>query len=979
MTRKFFTLVASIYLSMVGMQGQGNVFYVDNRNPACVNSVAGGSEAVPFCSMAYVATLNTVGRTYLVDSALDMSGPSFTGDGTSSAPIVYRSRNSTRLGGGTDLIDENFTPHVSGTPGVFTSPVSPGSGMIWQTFFDPIRIDDPNNASDFTMVDTDGPLKLSIAPDDATLFAQEGMYRYAGGGVWHVHTYGNRTPSTGGTDLILGTGATLNFDSNSAWLVIDGFRIGYTGSVASFNFYGSDHRLQNAVVSGIPLQFRGGRHIGTNIKTSHQIERDFDGGNNPDWLWHYQGSGISVIVEGPAHRLNNIEMMHAWNANIATDDASLTYPLIVNGAWIHGSPNHCSAGVVGATVLRNIKIHNCQDYNRIGNAAGMIIEHMTQAGDGIGVEFAMGALTIRNSVIFGVFNYIQGTGCNWSQTIIENNVLSTAGTIERCENATHYPIATYINNCNLKVWVNCATFRNNIFVNPAQWSSVIVGGHWNGSMRDVWDIHVVPGGPAMDIGVATATTTDLEGDPRPFGVAPDAGADEYVDLGGAIYVDNACANAGTGFVHTCAATAGGAGAFNTLQPALDALTSPGDTVYIKNGSGTYVTTSGSRGQNVSFDSGFAISSSGTEANPITVRNYPGHSPLIANCADGVTDTLSCARVTFSAWCEEGIRITGLRIRGSVGFHCLPTTEAGLKRWNTVDHTEITQGFADVDQNNWAGVWLSQQRYARVHHNYIHAITPLTNAGSQAGTSGIKMHTSVDATLEYNTIVDVASSTSGGGIDDKQDSVRNTVRYNWIADVSTCLQIQQQIGSGPYTTGTGTQIYQNVCIGRVGATTPLWRVGSGALTDVTVSNNVFYRGQTGLLVNPTSGSTDGIRHYNNIYDLIASDNIQSNFATTADIDREDYNTYDPDADYLVTGATYTSLAAYVAAVAARNAGSSEAACTFVNAGTDFHLVSGTCVGGGRVGGVSSGAALNRGPYVNGINCIGHGCEAPTGVK
>ena len=44
----------SIYLSMVAMQGQGTMFYVDNRNPACVDTGAGGSEAVPFCSMGYV-------------------------------------------------------------------------------------------------------------------------------------------------------------------------------------------------------------------------------------------------------------------------------------------------------------------------------------------------------------------------------------------------------------------------------------------------------------------------------------------------------------------------------------------------------------------------------------------------------------------------------------------------------------------------------------------------------------------------------------------------------------------------------------------------------------------------------------------------------------------------------------------------------------------------------------------------------------
>ena len=141
----------------------------------------------------------------------------------------------------------------------------------------------------------------------------------------------------------------------------------------------------------------------------------------------------------------------------------------------------------------------------------------------------------------------------------------------------------------------------------------------------------------MDIGVATATTTDFEGVPR-RSAWPRISAPMNLSISAARLCRQCCANNGTGFVHTCAGTAGGAGAFNVLQPALDAATSPGDTVYIKNGSGTYVTTTGSRGQGVPLDSGFAISASGTEANPITIRNYEGHSPLIANCADGITDT-----------------------------------------------------------------------------------------------------------------------------------------------------------------------------------------------------------------------------------------------------------------------------------------------------------------------------------------------------
>ena len=83
------------------------------------------------------------------------------------------------------MIDENFAPTQRHAGRIYHHGVA-GQRMSGRPFRS-IRVDDPDNASNFTMVDTDGPLKLIIAPDDTTLFAHEGMYRYAGGGVWRVH------------------------------------------------------------------------------------------------------------------------------------------------------------------------------------------------------------------------------------------------------------------------------------------------------------------------------------------------------------------------------------------------------------------------------------------------------------------------------------------------------------------------------------------------------------------------------------------------------------------------------------------------------------------------------------------------------------------------------------------------------------------------------------------------------------------------
>jgi hypothetical protein len=43
----------------------------------------------------------------------------------------------------------------------------------------------------------------------------------------------------------------------------------------------------------------------------------------------------------------------------------------------------------------------------------------------------------------------------------------------------------------------------------------------------VWDYHLTDGSAAIDVGVDAGVTTDIDGDPRPIGPAPDIGADEF--------------------------------------------------------------------------------------------------------------------------------------------------------------------------------------------------------------------------------------------------------------------------------------------------------------------------------------------------------------------------------------------------------------------------------------------------------------------
>ena len=73
---------------------------------------------------------------------------------------------------------------------------------LYQTFFDPILVDDPN-ATIFTMRQEDGPLVMVSVKDYATLTKVEGTWLYDSGKIY-VHPYSNRVPRTTTTDLVIG-------------------------------------------------------------------------------------------------------------------------------------------------------------------------------------------------------------------------------------------------------------------------------------------------------------------------------------------------------------------------------------------------------------------------------------------------------------------------------------------------------------------------------------------------------------------------------------------------------------------------------------------------------------------------------------------------------------------------------------------------------------------------------------------------------
>ncbi len=451
-----------------------------------------------------------------------------------------------------------------------------------------------------------------------------------------------------------------------------------------------------------------------------------------------------------------------------------------------------------------------------------------------------------------------------------------------------------------------------------------------------------------------------------------------------IYV-KVCANNGNGTALSCAASPGGAGAYNSIQSAFDDATTPGDHVLIDDG--TYDCTSDGSGDS-DTDGGCYVKGSGTSTDPIVITfATTARGPVIRNASTSTPTLYSQANnptITFSG--REYITIRGLTIQGSLrAFNPDFVNLAGLKNGYVIEGNEITRGWGDPDDGNWHGVWIDGCRFSSVRGNYIHDITnSLTGAGLQSSLSGIKIYSCIDSTYEYNTILNaypVSGESHAGGIDDKQDSIRNIHRYNDIKGVQNCLRFQNQQVLG---NATGTVAYGNLC--RLGAASGVRyavEIESGGFTDLAVYNNTFAGAWAWGVHFTTSVAAAGLSLYNNAFrgpwstaniDTDGGANVGTDAWTTLD-----YNFY-YDANYRPRSSVYSSLALLVAGETYEDHGCEvavTAACVtgwlFTNEGSDVYtLQAGSSLkNAGRTGGTSGGSAVDVG-YTGATSCVGHLC-------
>jgi hypothetical protein len=163
----------------------------------------------------------------------------------------------------------------------------------------------------------------------------------------------------------------------------------------------------------------------------------------------------------------------------------------------------------------------------------------------------------------------------------------------------------------------------------------------------------------------------------------------------------------------------------------------------------------------------------------------------------------------------------------------------------------------------------------------------------------------------------------------------------------------------------------VCIANPGTDRPGVRVIDN-VDGLTVYNNTFIGFAQGLQVMNEGGPNRNVRWYNNITASVNTANIEAYQAAL--VAPSNYNAWVPSRRFLYGGSDSSNLAAFRSATGF-DANGSEVDCQLV--APTYNLASGSaCRGTGRVGGTSSGAAVDRGAY--GVTtCVGQNCAPPAG--
>jgi len=455
-----------------------------------------------------------------------------------------------------------------------------------------------------------------------------------------------------------------------------------------------------------------------------------------------------------------------------------------------------------------------------------------------------------------------------------------------------------------------------------------------------------------------------------------------------LYLKDGCTFNGTGTAPGCAASGGASGAWNSVDNAYtgwSAVCAAGDTLFIRARDDAAETIASNNNDDRRWHGGLRAPCSGSSGNPVTITNYAGEVAKLANGPVGCDHT-TCDNATLTTAERSYVRIGStdglygtsgrLVVRGAIMAH-----GTGAQAGVVIVGVEVTQGWETEDDGNWAGIRLEDIAAPWVHHNYIHDIIMTSGTTNGSSCTGIKIYRSPGSLVEFNRVLRAGNTTNcgpsgafesqAGGIDDKDGSVNNIHRYNYMSQVPVCLRFQNQ-----GVTATGSQAYGIVCDrgtvsdggGHGAIVTEAASIDDILIHHITINGwgLAFFlkgaiNGSGGLtvrdnIVAAVSGGNPANRNY---FDdggafVLADFNVATNF-----------NAFDANADYQVDG-TSTTIALWRTA-SSRDANSHEEAggCSFVaGSDTNFHISGGPCATGSSTGG-------EQGAYGS-ATCVGHLC-------
>jgi hypothetical protein len=537
-------------------QPGGPNYYVDGQSLCgpCSDGRAKAENAVltPWCTMARAATLVEPGDSVFVQPGKYPHPFSWTISGTANAPITWKALGDVIVGTWDDLDDSQATP-VPGYPHVYKIPYYHAwqyNDLVYQTFFDPILVDDDNenNPSFFFLQEEDGPLLMANVTSIAEVDRVEGSYFVNAAYETiaqevYIHPYNHRVPSASATDVVVGI-TSWSHGITGDYNIYDGFTFDYN-SQNEMAFCGGEYCINvgehNRFLNIKGLKYFGGNdNYAENISSANMFFRTQAG----DYSFFDQGEGWGFVLGGERNTVKNVHVYHNFNNFLlaGTDNK-------VIGAHVHGAPNHGFENSDQTNgYIANLQSYGVQDvfYLR-GGIQNALYEGITVQGI-IGFEEhenhgKNNGITFRNVIFDDCWIAEVGYGvqsCEYEPTItIENSIFfCDAGEtlqIQHCVGPNMvtdltYSYEEYVTKCANHDLTNCMTLRN-IQVITDNYDQVVEGGRYQ-FHTDSWDIHLPSGSPAIDAGAPSLLLTeDFEGDIRPQGAGYDIGADEFAECG----------------------------------------------------------------------------------------------------------------------------------------------------------------------------------------------------------------------------------------------------------------------------------------------------------------------------------------------------------------------------------------------------------------------------------------------------------------